>query len=145
MIKHVWSVLCSQSVTDQQTNNVSLFNVIEQIEVTLAKDVPEGLLPIAQMPLELVSLWERVAGDGATGGAAVVDVMDATGKRIGGREMSFDLNDHRRCRTRLTLNGVPISGSGRYVIRVVHRSAGEADQVVAEIPLDVTVHPPQSE
>lgn len=142
MIRHVWSVLCSQSVTDQQTNNISLFNVIEQIEATLAKSIPQGVLPPAPLPLELVSLWERVEADDQTVGTAVVDVLDASGNRIGGREMGIDVTAHRRCRTRLILTGIPITGSGRYTVQVAQRSDDEGQNLVAEIPLDVTLHAP---
>lgn len=139
MISHVWSVLCSQSVTDAQTNNVSLFNVIEQLRVTI-KDIPEGSVLFLRMPLEIMTLWERGEHDQGASGQATVDVMDATGKRLGGSEMVVDVSKAHRCRSRLVLNGIPITTSGRYVLQVALREEGDDhSRVVTEIPLEVTV------
>jgi hypothetical protein len=33
MVEHIWTVLCSHAVVDKDTNNVSLHNVIEQVNV----------------------------------------------------------------------------------------------------------------
>ena len=41
MIEHAWSVLCTRSVTDRESNNISLFEVIEQIS-TVGPAPPPG-------------------------------------------------------------------------------------------------------
>jgi len=139
MIRHIWSVLCSQTVTDAQTNNVSLFNVIEQLAVTI-KDKPARSVPFLPMPLEVMTLWERGEHDQGAMGKATVDVLDATGERLGGSEMVVDVSKAHRCRSRLVLNGIPITTSGRYVLRVALREDDDDhSRVVAEIPLQVTV------
>ncbi len=138
MIRHIWSVLCSQSVIDIETNNISLFNVVEQLAVTVPrKNASEGV-PIAQLPLEIVSLWERT-GDGPTGVTTVVDVLDASGERIGGAERRLDISSARRCRSRLAFNSLPITGSGRYVVRVSLQAEDGEQAVVAELPLEVAI------
>jgi len=42
MIKHVWSILCEKSILDQETNNVSITNAIEQLNLSL-KGKPDKL------------------------------------------------------------------------------------------------------
>jgi hypothetical protein len=139
MIRHVWSVLCSQTVTDAQTNNVSLFNVIEQLAVTI-KDKPEGSVAFLPMPLEVMTLWERGEHEQEAMGKATVDVLDATGERLGGSDMVVDVSKAHRCRSRLLMNGIRITTSGRYVLRVALREDDDDhSRVVAEIPLEVTV------
>ena len=42
MIEHIWSVLCSRSVIDSETNNVSIQDVIEHIIIN-AEPTENGL------------------------------------------------------------------------------------------------------
>lgn len=58
MIDHVWSILCGKSTTDRETNNLSLFEVIEQINVLGPLPEPAAKMALP-MPFELVSLWCR--------------------------------------------------------------------------------------
>ncbi len=37
MIEHVWSVVCAKTATDRQTNTISLFEVIEQINANFPR------------------------------------------------------------------------------------------------------------
>jgi len=142
MIMHIWSVLCSQSVIDAQSNNISLFNVIEQLTAVLKKtEIPEGTIPLVPISLELVSLWERDELDqGKATGDVTVDVIDPTGKRLGGQNITVDVSAARRCRTKLALGGIPITSSGRYIMRVsVRENANDQPSVVAEVPIEVNV------
>ena len=109
MIRHIWSVLCSQSVIDAQSNNVSLFNVIEQLTVVMKKTIiPEGKIPLLPISLELVTLWER--GELEQGGSRAMwrsTSLDPTGKRLGGQDINVDVSAARRCRTKLAFGGIP--------------------------------------
>jgi hypothetical protein len=61
-MKVIWAVLCQNAVIDKYTNNISLFNIIEEIMVSA--DVPQeesgedfGVgIPVN---MELVTLWTR--------------------------------------------------------------------------------------
>ena len=57
MIDHIWTVLCSRSVVDERSKNVSIQNAIEQLTAT-GEPVPGQLIP---MQLEVVSLRKRPA------------------------------------------------------------------------------------
>lgn len=142
MIRHIWSVLCSQSVIDVQSNNTSLFNVIEQLAVVMKKSkAPEEKVPVLPISLDLVTLWERGDLDqGGDKGQATVDIIDPTGKRLGGQDINVDVSVARRCRTKLTFMGLPITTSGRYIVRVSIREGAEVQpRVVTEIPIEVNV------
>jgi hypothetical protein len=142
MIRHIWSVLCSQSVIDAQSNNVSLFNVIEQLTVVMKKTIiPEGKIPLLPISLELVTLWERgELEQGGSQGHVAVDVLDPTGKRLGGQDINVDVSVARRCRSKLAFGGIPVTTSGRYIMRVsIREDADDQPRVVAEVPLEVSV------
>ena len=54
MINHVWTVLCHRTLIDQKSNNVSMIDAIEQINIK-GREGPT----VAQISMELVSLWIR--------------------------------------------------------------------------------------
>lgn len=41
-IRHIWSVLCGSSIVDQDTNNMTLNNLIEEVTVTVGKEQVEA-------------------------------------------------------------------------------------------------------
>lgn len=145
MIRHVWSVLCSQSVRDADTQNVSLINVIEQLKGVLKADAPTEGAILLPLPMELISLWER--GDWelleqaptATVKAAI-RIYDPTGEQLARAELTADVSGQHRCRTVLRLNGIPLTVSGRYRLEVAVLDDGETDgRVVAELPIEVII------
>src|SRR5262245_41092364 len=59
MPAHVWTMISQASVIDKDTNNVSLFNVLESATFELA--VTEGGGPVYPIPFtfHVVSMWTR--------------------------------------------------------------------------------------
>ena len=57
---YLWGLLCSGHAVDRDTNNLSVFNTIEELQATVLTPVPAaeagGGLPV---PFELVTLWRR--------------------------------------------------------------------------------------
>lgn len=145
MIKHIWSVLCSQSVRDADSQNISLFNVIEQLQVTLMAGAPEDAVHRLPIPLELITLWERGEWEvdehaPGTVGQSTVSVLDPTGRSLAQAQMTADLSANRRCRSKLVFGGMPITVSGRYVVQVSLQEEGEGEpSIVAEVPVEVNV------
>src|SRR3990167_10400115 len=61
-IKHIWSVLCKDSVIDQTDNNIALHGVLEQLTVSVSlQDQTENVSTMG-IPLDyqIVSLWQKV-------------------------------------------------------------------------------------
>jgi hypothetical protein len=145
MIKHIWSVLCSQSARDADSQNISLFNVIEQLQVTLVAGAPEDAVHLLPIPLELITLWERggwEANEHAPGTVvqATVSVLDPTGRSLAQAQMTADLSANRRCRSKLVFGGMPVTVSGRYVVQVSLQEEGEGEPgIVAEVPVEVNI------
>lgn len=130
MINHVWSVLCSGSVIDFETNSVSIHEVIEQIQIN---DEPQdgGVLPI---PLEIISLWERTMLDTPAEGYERVLFETPSGKSKVASEAKIDLSVAKRHRQRVKFPGLMVSESGRYYFKVELRTGDEWQQVAA-VPL----------
>ena len=141
MIDHVWTVVCSRSVIDRDSNNVSLQNVIEQLSLRV-EPVPEGVCPI---PLHVVTLWARTDLDvPARGYVRLTFLSPSSDALIGPLEAEIDLVDYRRHRTRAGFAVLPLRESGRYVFLVELRIEDEDEwQQVAAIPLEVNFVPPE--
>lgn len=135
MIQHIWSVACSHSSIDTETNNVSLLNVVEQINpVGLAADA-KGILP---MQIEIVSLWMRDGVPGRGFARMVIEAPDSVLEPTD--EMMIDLSPEAttRFRSRLRLAGVPFEGYGIYWFRVEYREGpGEEWVEVARLPIEM--------
>ena len=155
MIDHVWSVLCAKTLIDKDTNVISIIDVIEQFKLVAAgieEISPEGTrhrdpsevdsAPVFPVSVEVVSMWvRRDSGQPASGVTRLR--WEARGKepRPLGGTMDVDLaGDFERMRTRVRINGLPASESGRYYFVVEFQQSGAADWVdVAKLPLDITI------
>lgn len=135
MINHAWSVLCSKSAIDRETNTLNLFDVIEQIT---GKDV--NLPSTAPLPLELVSLWTRADLNRGARGQARLIVLEPNTNQREPKELSIDLTEFHRLRTRLRMGGFRITERGQYIFRVDLRVEGQDEwREVARVPLEVVL------
>jgi hypothetical protein len=133
-MEHIWSVLCSRASIDRETNNISLFEVIEQIQVldNPARDQLVG-------PFELVSLWARGVG-GPERGRVRVAIRGPSGRLLGQDVQEIDLREFKRVRARFRVAGIPIEGPGAYYFSIaVAGDEPESWTEVAKIPLEVQV------
>ncbi len=132
MIEHVWSVLCLRSVIDKESNNITLYEVVEQIRGGGA--LKDG---VALIQLELVTLWSRSDSTQPTQGRARVQLIAPDGKEHPEVQVyNVDLTSSPRVRQRLRMGGIPIRGTGNYIYQVEVEKDSDWD-VVARIPLDV--------
>jgi hypothetical protein len=140
MIRHLWTIFCSLSITDGGTQSVSLINVLERLQITVSEVGKGDARMVVPMPCEVVTLWERAAPHVATEGVARVEIVDSRGETLGSGEVRVDLTESLRCRSRTAFNAFPVSDSGRYVIRTaLIESTGGAPAVINEYPFDVMV------
>lgn len=52
MIKHYWTLLCQSSIINQETNNISLIEIAEQLNI-----IEEKFNNQIKIPLEIISFW----------------------------------------------------------------------------------------
>ena len=135
MIDHVWSVICSRSSTDKETNNLSLFDIIEQLNVLgpLPDAGAKNAVPVAY---EIVSLWAR-SGAEPEESTGRVRLVGPNGAEAFTQEFPVNLTGHARMRTQLRTVGFPILGSGRYVFFIEIRRPNDNWESVARIPVQL--------
>jgi hypothetical protein len=136
MIDHVWSVVCSRSATDRETNNLSLFEVIEQLNVLgpLPDPVARVALPI---PFEIVSLWSRSQPGEAEESRGRVRLLAPNGTEVFAQEFPVNLMENPRMRTQMRSVGFPVLGTGRYTFAVEIQRAADNWESVARIPVQL--------
>jgi hypothetical protein len=141
MINHVWSVLCRKSIIDNETNNISLIDVLEQIQVNTVTQ-QKTLKPV-RVPLEyeIVSLWSKDKSPKKASADIQVSLINSDGQII--KEFSHQLEiplKTKRMRSRTRIAGIELSKSGKYQFAVKVKQQGQKNfKTIALLPIDVTI------
>lgn len=143
MIDHVWTVVCSRSVIDKDSNNISLQDVIEQL--TLFTEPGEPV--VVPMPLEVVTLWARSDFNVPARGRARLTFSSPSEEFVVPPfEHDVDMSSHRRVRSRAHFQGLPIREPGRHTFRIELQNEGETTwHRVAAVPLQILFEAPEIE
>ena len=139
-IDHVWSVLCGNSSVDQASQNISLFNIFEQLNLKRtdveAQQKPGGrlLIPIS---FQLVTLLRKI-GNGSFVGDIRTEIFSPEGEILGTgkNEVKFEAGKDR-WRFLAGFPGMPITNQGYYEFRVSLKADGGQYDKIAVIPLQV--------
>jgi len=150
-IRHAWTVLCQNSSTDNQTNALSLFNIIEEITVELSadfeKNVDQNGLVVVPIQFQLISLWNRMQDKKEELiGNVQITLKDPENKLIQNFEYNLVIpSDKKRMRFNVNLNGIKINPkiSGDYIFEVSLMGPMQTDfHKITELPLYIIVNKP---
>lgn len=130
MIKHNWSVLCDSSSIDSETNRVSLFNVLDTLTIVGDPGDVQGI-PIR---FEIFSMWENTI-DTPSEGVMRLIAIDPNGETRSPLEVRIDLTSSHFHRSRIQIQGLKLSGPGRYVFRIEYKDEDKDWKSVAELPI----------
>lgn len=138
MAEHIWSIICSKSSVDSETNNISLFEILEQVNISRKKGFPEieeGKHVGIQFNCEVVTL---IARSDLTKPELVdvrIRLVLPTGTVITQPKQTISLLDHLRFRQIVRVNNFPYAGPGEYSFCVdILDQNGEATEK-ARIPV----------
>ncbi len=142
-IKHIWSVLCSTSTTDKDTNNVVL-SVMEAIQGDVKYD-PEnkgfkehGL--VVPVQLEIMTLLKKIVDSKAELSLQVLVVAPDGSELQTIKNVVSIPKDKQRMRVRVRMQGLKIKGNGDYLFKVsIREQSATRFTLVAEIPLEVRI------
>src|SRR3989344_7491217 len=131
-INCVWGLVCSLSSLDQQRNNLSLFNVIDQINLPseVYEQAKKGQPVGVQIPIEVVMLWRRAIDtkidDRALAFDTQVELIDPNGKSLIKILTKVQFSSFNRInRIRLQGNGIFVTIPGDYVFEVSYKTLEE--------------------
>jgi hypothetical protein len=123
------------SVIDIETNNVSLLNVLEQINIA-GPEPTENARALVPLAFEIVSLWERFPNDQPIHGQFRILVGRPSNAALGEFVGDVDLTEYIRTRSRTRVVGMEIPEAGRYEFRIQVRDDPDHDWGdVSRIPL----------
>lgn len=144
MLKNIWSVLCLKSVIDSETNNITLRDVFEQLDVEYdsKKNKPPILLSFP-IEYEVTSLWSKKNNLKEVQSDVEIRVFSPSAKLV--KTFPFKLNieaKYKRYRSRFKIKGIQVSESGDYLFTIFVKEKGETTfKQVFEIPLEVNLVP----
>lgn len=141
MITHIWSVLCRESVIDSESNNMSLFNVFEQLQIRISAPAPQNQSINVPLQYELVSMLHKDNKRLAEKVEIEVSIINPDGEVVltQPKEITFPAG-LTRMRSRMRISGLKIDTEGEYIFRVRLKHENKKDYISeAEIPLEVTL------
>jgi len=137
MIEHIWSVVCGRAIVDQQTNSLTLVDVMEQLEIG-APPPSEGERGVLPMQVIVATLWRQKELGTPAKGAYSLELKAPDDTEMFKQISDVDLTAHNRLRTFNAINGIPILGPGTYRFQIRLRLDGQEDWIeVSSLPLEV--------
>ena len=142
-MKVLWAILCESSVTDKDTNNVSLFNIIEEVTIQgptpAVESEPGSDSIVVPLGLNFVILWSRSNLEVPEKGQGRVRLLDPDGEVAPSREFEVDLTEFLRMRVGSRLPGLPSGKEGEHLFRVEGKVPDSDWKQMFELPLRVIV------
>lgn len=137
----LWAVLCYKANVDRDTNNVSLFDIIEEITLGAGQELKEDAEMIAMAHhMELATLWRRTAKEVPELGQMRLRIISPSNNITGEAELAIRLDTSLRYRGIVKLDVLPFGGFGTYYFQVSKKE--ESDWLeVAKIPLELSRAP----
>lgn len=142
-IKHIWSVLCKESVINQDDNLISIHGALEEFTINIAPvdpkttTVPEKLnIPVNY---EIVSFWVKENPKETVKIQIEYSLIDPKGKNLFSRVQDLKIPENiKRHRSRMKIMGLPITQSGDYTFAVKKKEEeSKKFDLMAELPLEV--------
>ena len=137
-MRHIWSVLCSKSVVDKKSNNISLFDIMEEIHFSSEKPAVEGgvIVEAGPVPAHWVSLFGRSNIEKPEKVAIKDTIITPSGKIIGEYESEVDLSANKRRRIIRTVPVPPSMEEGLFIFETKMKEK-ESWKRISEITLEL--------
>jgi hypothetical protein len=127
-------------LTDKDTNNISLIDVLERVTVH-DPAAPAGEVGMLVIRAELISMWARENFDVPETGLARVRLLGPDNQLLlETKPFNIDLSTHPRARTGLKLTGIPSLTAGIHTFFVDYESE-DSWTTLAKIPLEIRFEP----
>lgn len=147
----VWSLLCSNSTVDNTTNNFSLFNLIEQINVNINKEAYEEHLKkktngfMINIPIDLVSRFKKNSPEKPELFDFQIQFINPKGEILLKLEHTIDFKKGlKNMRVKNSIQKLPVRESGEYAFLLKIRDVGDGLFIeVGKIPLEINVQLPK--
>lgn len=137
-MKNIWSVICKNSIIDQDTNSLSLLESLDEIIISYKDPIDVNILKVAQIPFHIVSFWfdENIKKDRAF--TLLIEIIDPSGKKLKDFKQDCVLPANRkRLRVVTKINGFGFTSEGIYKISVKYKENKGQYKTVSVMPVEV--------
>ncbi len=139
MAEHIWSVVSQKAIIDRDSNNISLFDVVERVSFHGPKEPGKDDKVFVPFNHVLTSYWMRSNGEKPE----KINCKVTWGKveELFSQILEVDLTKFKKTRIKFEPGGFRFAGSGLYFYRVfVQEKKGgkESWKRVASIPIEIS-------
>ena len=147
-IDPLWSIVCSSTIVDKDTNGISLINIIERLKITIKASVDiekkKEKLGWYTTPINLrvASHFYRKEQETDLSFNFQLLVVDPDNKVLGSKAEGSLAFPKKLINLRMiaALNGLPVTKSGTYYIVVRMKDVGETDYIeIRRIPIEIDI------
>lgn len=144
MFNHVWSVICQNSLVDNQNNSISLFGCIENLGVDIIKNKNKGDKIVLPIQFDIVSCWTIDDNTKKNSFILRIEIIKPNGEAAFQKEQNISTEvGWSRVRNITKFSGLKlgINDSGRYIFRISQKEDRKNDFVViANLPVDIKIN-----
>jgi len=139
-MKNIWSIACRNSVIDQDTNSLSLFESFEGINVSYKESINLKEIKIIPISFHIVSLWTDEKTEVESRFDLLVEIIDWQGKVIKkfAQECIIPVGK-KKLRAITKINGFGFTDQGEYKIVVKYKDDSKSYKKVSELPIDINI------
>jgi len=136
MIRHIWTIVCSRSLIDEESQNITLIDALEHITIpsSFLKSHKINKLPLQ---LEVVTLWNKVEQKSKVTGRAILKFLSPEDEVLEEQSYTIDLTEFNRSRTRIRVSNLPLTTTGIYHFCVYLEGEKKTWQECAKIPIQI--------
>lgn len=141
----IFATLCRGTSVDRQSNNLSIFNVIEQITLTPPKNAQKSELEkIKVVPVEyqLVTFWKAIGGLMPKTLDIQIDFIDPVGDITQSGSHAIKLDEPKgRLRTIMEIKALKVTQPGDYTVVIKAKIPGQDEFLeYSRFPLELKIN-----
>lgn len=137
-MKNIWSIACHNSVIDQDTNSLSIFESLECINVSYRDKIDLKEIKIIPISFQIASLWIDKNTKTDRKFDLLVEVLDWQGKSIKQFNQECVIPTKiERLRAITKISGFGVTNQGEYTLVVKYKENKKLYKIVSEIPIDI--------
>lgn len=139
-LRHIWTIICQKSSIDASSNLLSLFEVLEKIDINLdprIQSYKEGQVLAIPFNFEIASFWRKGKENK---GEVRFRLLSPEGKEL--NVFPFEVvipEELQASRVIVKISGLGFTTSGEYKVEV-QQKIGKEFKAVAEVPFDIVIH-----
>lgn len=143
--EYIGAIVCTGASVDQETNNLTLFNMIEEVSIfekQLQASTKDGDKErVAPFAFELVTLWRKNVKNQEISAQEKIELVDPNNKVLQKIEHPMLMkSEHKRLRNRIKISGFKITTAGEYIFRIyIKESDSEEYRFGGETQITVNI------